>query len=201
MVRGELTTPHALPQSLVKSFEVTDLPGAALQPFLTPAARPVGQHWPKDTSLATMFATSKFLLFVMMTRAYAGNRFLKRKCFWAFFPGRKSAACISWPTCVRMGPCCAVRTAKFVARKQWVVCGSDDMYVRVFNYNTMDKVKQFEAHTDYIRCATAPQVLQCHRRAGTVGCQWRIGIVFRVHDLRCDTGAQWHALAGARRVC
>jgi hypothetical protein len=47
----------------------------------------------------------------------------------------------------------AVRTAKFVARKQWVVCGADDMYVRVFNYNTMDKVKQFEAHTDYIRCA------------------------------------------------
>lgn len=23
--------------------------------------------------------------------------------------------------------------------------------VRVYNYNTMDKVKQFEAHTDYIR--------------------------------------------------
>jgi len=46
----------------------------------------------------------------------------------------------------------AVRTAKFVAQKQWVVCGADDMYVRVFNYNTMDKVKQFEAHTDYIRC-------------------------------------------------
>jgi len=26
------------------------------------------------------------------------------------------------------------------------------MYVRVFNYNTMDKVKAFEAHTDYVRC-------------------------------------------------
>ncbi|GMH35365.1 hypothetical protein BSKO_03233 [Bryopsis sp. KO-2023] len=44
-----------------------------------------------------------------------------------------------------------VRAAKFVARKQWVVCGADDMFVRVFNYNTMDKVKTFEAHTDYIR--------------------------------------------------
>lgn len=44
-----------------------------------------------------------------------------------------------------------VRTAKFVPRKQWVVCGADDMFVRVYNYNTMDKVKQFEAHTDYIR--------------------------------------------------
>ena len=44
-----------------------------------------------------------------------------------------------------------VRAAKFVARKQWVVCGADDMQIRVYNYNTMDKVKVFEAHTDYIR--------------------------------------------------
>ena len=47
---------------------------------------------------------------------------------------------------------CAVRAAKFVARKQWVVCGADDCFLRVYNYNTMDKVKAFEAHTDYIRC-------------------------------------------------
>uniref|UniRef100_A0A3Q7FWP9 Coatomer subunit beta' n=1 Tax=Solanum lycopersicum TaxID=4081 RepID=A0A3Q7FWP9_SOLLC len=45
-----------------------------------------------------------------------------------------------------------VRSAKFIARKQWVVAGADDMYIRVYNYNTMDKVKVFEAHTDYIRC-------------------------------------------------
>ena len=45
-----------------------------------------------------------------------------------------------------------VRTSKFVARKQWVVMGSDDMDIRAFNYNTMDKVKSFrEAHTDNIR--------------------------------------------------
>ena len=44
-----------------------------------------------------------------------------------------------------------VRCAKFVARKQWIVCGADDMFIRVFNYNTMDRVKAFEAHTDYIR--------------------------------------------------
>jgi coatomer subunit beta' len=47
---------------------------------------------------------------------------------------------------------CTVRTAKFVARKQWVITGSDDMYIRVFNYNTMEKFKSFEAHSDYIRC-------------------------------------------------
>ncbi|KXZ50636.1 hypothetical protein GPECTOR_15g320 [Gonium pectorale] len=44
-----------------------------------------------------------------------------------------------------------VRSAKFVARKQWVLTGSDDMFIRVYNYNTMDKVKTFEAHSDYIR--------------------------------------------------
>ncbi|KAJ6704282.1 COATOMER SUBUNIT BETA'-1, partial [Salix viminalis] len=44
-----------------------------------------------------------------------------------------------------------VRSAKFIARKQWVVAGADDMYIRVYNYNTMDKIKVFEAHTDYIR--------------------------------------------------
>ena len=44
-----------------------------------------------------------------------------------------------------------VRTAKFIVRKQWVVAGSDDMFVTVHNFNTMEKVKRFEAHSDYIR--------------------------------------------------
>ncbi|AQL04344.1 Coatomer subunit beta'-3 [Zea mays] len=56
-----------------------------------------------------------------------------------------------------------VRSAKFIAQKQWVVAGADDMFIRVYNYNTMDKVKLFEAHTDYIRCVavhpTLPYVL------------------------------------------
>ncbi|GMP34625.1 hypothetical protein CsSME_00007418 [Camellia sinensis var. sinensis] len=56
-----------------------------------------------------------------------------------------------------------VRSAKFIARKQLVVAGADDMFIRVYNYNTMDKVKVFEAHTDYIRCVavhpTLPYVL------------------------------------------
>ena len=30
--------------------------------------------------------------------------------------------------------------------------GSDDMTVRVFNYNTLERVHQFEAHSDYVRC-------------------------------------------------
>lgn len=44
-----------------------------------------------------------------------------------------------------------VRCAKFVQRKQWLVAGTDDMKMRVFNYNTMDKVKEWDAHNDYIR--------------------------------------------------
>ena len=44
-----------------------------------------------------------------------------------------------------------VRCAKFIARKNWFVAGTDDMYLRVYNYNTMDKVREWEAHADYIR--------------------------------------------------
>ena len=44
-----------------------------------------------------------------------------------------------------------VRCAKFIIRKQWFIAGTDDMHLRVYNYNTMEKVKEWEAHTDYIR--------------------------------------------------
>ena len=44
-----------------------------------------------------------------------------------------------------------MRATKFVPRKQWVLAGSDDLHVRVFNYNTTERVKAFEAHQDYIR--------------------------------------------------
>lgn len=60
-------------------------------------------------------------------------------------------------------PHSTVRSAKFIARKQWIVSGADDMCIRVFNYNTMGKVTVFEAHADYIRCVavhpTLPYVL------------------------------------------
>ena len=44
-----------------------------------------------------------------------------------------------------------VRAGRFIARKNWIVVGSDDYQIRVFNYNTSEKVAQFEAHPDYIR--------------------------------------------------
>ena len=55
-----------------------------------------------------------------------------------------------------------MRTAKFVARKQWVVAGADDMFIRVYNHNTMEKIKSFEAHTDYIRCSAGSAVMTNH---------------------------------------
>lgn len=46
-----------------------------------------------------------------------------------------------------------VRCAKFIARKHWFVAASDDMRLRMFNYNTMEKVREVDqAHADYIRC-------------------------------------------------
>ncbi len=44
-----------------------------------------------------------------------------------------------------------VRCARFIPQRQWIVCGADDMLIRVYNYNTMERVFMFEAHTDYIR--------------------------------------------------
>ena len=52
-----------------------------------------------------------------------------------------------------------VRNAKFIERKNWFVCGTDDMHIRIYNYNTCEKVKEFEAHTDYIRCITVHPTL------------------------------------------
>jgi len=32
--------------------------------------------------------------------------------------------------------------------------GQDDMHIRVYNYNTLERVHQFEAHSDYVRSIT-----------------------------------------------
>ena len=45
-----------------------------------------------------------------------------------------------------------VLCVRFIARKNWFIAGSDNFQLRVFNYNTHDKVASFEAHPNYIRC-------------------------------------------------
>jgi coatomer subunit beta' len=56
-----------------------------------------------------------------------------------------------------------IRTAKFIPRKRWIIAGADDNQIRIFNYNTSEKEKEFEAHQDYIRSIsvhpTKPYVL------------------------------------------
>ena len=58
-----------------------------------------------------------------------------------------------------------VRCAKFIARKQWIIVGADDTKLRVYNYNTAEKLKTIEDHSDYIRHIvvhpTLPYVLSC----------------------------------------
>lgn len=56
-----------------------------------------------------------------------------------------------------------VRAAKFIARKNWIITGADDTQLRVFNYNTHEKVHSWDGHSDFIRCLavhpTQPYVL------------------------------------------
>ncbi|KAJ0041328.1 hypothetical protein Pint_28313 [Pistacia integerrima] len=51
---------------------------------------------------------------------------------------------------------------KFIARKDWLVCDSDDKFILVYNYNTMEKVKEFEPHGDSLgrRVGSVPRSLK-----------------------------------------
>ncbi|KAK4762640.1 hypothetical protein SAY86_008408 [Trapa natans] len=53
------------------------------------------------------------------------------------------------------------RSAKFIPIKHWIVVGSDDGYIRVFDYRTSEKVHEFKAHEDYIRCVEVHPTLSC----------------------------------------
>eukprot|EP00771_Trimastix_marina_P000518 gnl/Trimastix_PCT/1539.p1 GENE.gnl/Trimastix_PCT/1539~~gnl/Trimastix_PCT/1539.p1 ORF type:complete len:882 (+),score=353.69 gnl/Trimastix_PCT/1539:197-2842(+) len=44
-----------------------------------------------------------------------------------------------------------VRAGKFIPSKGWMVTGSDDNMLRVFNCNTGERIHAWEAHRDYIR--------------------------------------------------
>ncbi|GMH14266.1 hypothetical protein Nepgr_016107 [Nepenthes gracilis] len=52
-----------------------------------------------------------------------------------------------------------VRSAKFIAQKEWIISGADDKFIRVFNDKTSEKIIEFEAHTDYIRCVVVHPTL------------------------------------------
>ncbi|PQQ07879.1 hypothetical protein Pyn_07962 [Prunus yedoensis var. nudiflora] len=77
-----------------------------------------------------------------------------------------------------------VRSAKFIARENWIVTSSDDKYIRVYNYDMMEKIKEYEAHTDFIRSVavhpTLPYLLSCSDdKVISFGIGRRIGHVLR----------------------
>ena len=45
-----------------------------------------------------------------------------------------------------------VRSSKFVARKNWIITGSDDGQIRIYSDRTFEQVRMFKAHTKIIRC-------------------------------------------------
>lgn len=75
-----------------------------------------------------------------------------------------------------------------MARKNWVVTGSDDMQVRVYNYNTLERVHQFEAHSDYVRCIavhpTQPFILTCS--GGWLAAHYLCSLVFSSVELSSE---------------
>ncbi|CAJ0605293.1 unnamed protein product, partial [Cylicocyclus nassatus] len=44
-----------------------------------------------------------------------------------------------------------VRAVKFFPSKTWIVTGSDDMHVKIYDYTTSLLIHQFRAHSDYLR--------------------------------------------------
>lgn len=69
---------------------------------------------------------------------------------------------------VKSFDCCKgvpTRCARFIPPLNCIICGSDDAQIRVFNYHTMECIKSFRAHDDYIRSIAVhdqlPIVLSC----------------------------------------
>ena len=55
----------------------------------------------------------------------------------------------------------AVRSAKFIARENWIIAAADDTFIRVYDYNNKEKIVEFEAHKDYIRSVAVHPTLPC----------------------------------------
>jgi coatomer subunit beta' len=74
----------------------------------------------------------------VLAALYSGNIFL--------WDTETSSLVKSWEVCDL-----PVRSCKFIARRSQFISASDDMRLRIYNYNTMEKIKDIEAHADYIR--------------------------------------------------
>jgi len=74
----------------------------------------------------------------VLSALYSGNVYI--------WDTETSSLLKSWEVCEL-----PVRSCKFIVRRSHFICASDDMRLRIYNYNTMEKVKDVEAHADYIR--------------------------------------------------
>lgn len=44
-----------------------------------------------------------------------------------------------------------LRCCKWIPNKNWIVVGSDDAFLRIYNVHTGEMIKKWEAHQDYVR--------------------------------------------------
>lgn len=68
-----------------------------------------------------------------------------------------------------------VRACKFIERKQWVIVGCDDLKIRVYNYNTAEKVA----------------VLVCCHLGNRVRCALRLHSLHRRPPHRAPHSLRW----------
>ncbi|KAL3748723.1 hypothetical protein ACJRO7_009892 [Eucalyptus globulus] len=61
---------------------------------------------------------------------------------------------------VEFHPTEPLRSAKFIPSKHWVIVASDDAFISVYDYSTMEKIKEFQVHKDYIGCV-GPSYFPC----------------------------------------
>ncbi|KAL3748714.1 hypothetical protein ACJRO7_009883 [Eucalyptus globulus] len=45
-----------------------------------------------------------------------------------------------------------VSSAKFIPSKHWVIVASGDAVISAYDYSTMEKIKEFQTHKDYVGC-------------------------------------------------
>lgn len=85
------------------------------------------------------------------------------------------------------------RCARFIPPLNCIICGSDDTQLRVFNYHTMECIKAFRAHDDYVRSIAVhdhlPIVLSCSDsgsiREWNWSENWALAYSYEAHTTYC----------------
>ncbi|KAJ0391390.1 hypothetical protein P43SY_009361 [Pythium insidiosum] len=106
---------------------------------------------------------------------------------------------------VAVSPGSPVRSARFVARQNWIVAASDDGHIRVVDLASTAVVSTVKAHDDFVRGLdvhpTLPLVLSCSddktvKLWDVSRPTWACVAVFHGHD-HYVMGVQWHPSAPA----